>query len=122
VTAVERCGCTPRLEPLPFDEDGDGIGEVCRRCGDYIALVADPDVHDEVARLRAWTTRVNCPPGCDGSYTNSGHEGAWSSDHYGRCRHGSYVAGSGADLMCGLCEQYSVDEEIAELEKGVLIP
>lgn len=40
---VERCGCTPQLDPLPFDADGDGIGEQCRRCGEYIALVAASD-------------------------------------------------------------------------------
>ena len=36
---AEQCGCTPRLDPIPFDADGDGIGEECRRCGEYIALV-----------------------------------------------------------------------------------
>lgn len=42
--AVERCGCTPHLDPLPFDLDGDGIGELCRRCGEYIALVAQEGI------------------------------------------------------------------------------
>jgi hypothetical protein len=38
---VEKCGCTPNLSPIPFDLDGDGIGEQCRRCGEYISLVAE---------------------------------------------------------------------------------
>ena len=36
---VERCLCTPASDPLPFDLDGDGIGELCRRCGEYISLI-----------------------------------------------------------------------------------
>jgi hypothetical protein len=66
--------------------------------------------------LRAWNTSINCPTDCDRTYTGSGHEGGWSSDHNGCCRHGVYVGGSGADYMCGRCEDYSVEQEIAELE------
>lgn len=71
---IERCGCTPELEPLPFDEDGDGIGEVCRRCGAYIALVADTDVEplpegamlDEYGQpARNLSGALVFAPGCD---------------------------------------------------------
>lgn len=51
-----------------------------------------------------WNTKISCPPDCDGTYTNSGHLGGWSSDHNGYCRHGTYVAGSGVDWICGYCE------------------
>lgn len=39
-----------------------------------------------------------------------------SSDEDGYCRHGAYVGGVGPDYMCGMCEQYGLDEEIKEVE------
>ena len=50
-----------------------------------------------------WTDH-GCPPDCDRTYYGSGHLGGWSSDHDGYCKHGTYVAGSGIDWMCGACE------------------
>lgn len=52
---------------------------------------------------KPWTSH-DCPADCDRTYTNSGHLGGWSSDHNGRCPHGTYVAGSGVDWICGYCE------------------
>lgn len=66
-------------------------------------------------RLAAWSTSNGCPTDCDRTYSGDGHQGSWSSDHDGRCRHGAYVGGSGADYMCGTCEDYGQDEEIAIL-------
>lgn len=69
----------------------------------------------EVKRLKAWTTRDACPPGCDGTYDVYGHVGGGSSDHNGACRHGVYVGGSGIDWTCGTCEGYSLEDELAAL-------
>lgn len=38
-----------------------------------------------------------------------------NSDDDGRCRHGVYVGGSGADYMCGYCEQMDALTERDEL-------
>lgn len=71
---------------------------------------------EERQRLERWTTSNGCPSDCDRTYAGSGHQGGWSSDHNGACRHGVYVGGSGIDWMCGTCEDMSLDEELASDE------
>ena len=39
----------------------------------------------------------------------------------GFCRHGVYVGGCGIDWMCGTCEMYSLDEEVAELRAAAAL-
>ncbi len=42
-----------------------------------------------------------------------------AGDHDGYCRHGAYVGGCGIDWMCGTCENYSLDEEIAAIRESI---
>ncbi len=44
---------------------------------------------------------------------------AWRRDGSGYCRHGMYTGGSGADYMCGPCEDYSMGEELAYLTEQI---
>lgn len=39
---LEHCGCGVNAA-APFDEDGDGIGELCRRCGEFISYRSGHD-------------------------------------------------------------------------------
>lgn len=42
---------------------------------------------------------------------------AWGggSNSEGICRHGMYIGGSGADLMCGACEQQGITDDLQDL-------
>lgn len=66
--------------------------ELLNRRGSLGGAPTAVELEAEIKRLQEW-----------------GHK---SSNEDGYCRHGTYVGGCGIDWMCGICENYSLDEEI----------